>query len=452
MPPFAHHVLVCMQQKIEDKPYCTDHGSEEVLQELHRQLRERGLLDQVLVTPCGCLGLCRQGPNMVVYPAGTWYSHVAVGDIKEIVAAHLEGGEPVANLCDRDAEDVRRDILACQRTTLAREQAHEEAGVLPERIRKLASDFWASRALLTAVELDLFSALGDDGCSVAEAADNMGTESRATRILLDALCALGLLRKYGDTYANSPETGRYLQRGQPDDAWAAMMNRVNMWDRWSTLTDCVREGSSMGMSNHAGPSSTQAYIAATHKIAALAAPALVSSLELPAIKRVLDVGGGSGAYSVAVLRAHEGATGEIMDLPAVARLAARYIREAGMESRITMRPADFTVAPLGTGFDLVLLSYVMHLNSAEVNKRLLARAFNALEPGGTLVINDYVLHADKTLPRHAALYALNMLVTTHNGGVYSLEEYAGWLTGVGFSEVRKVPLLGPTDVVTARKI
>ncbi len=451
MPPFAHHVLVCTQQKIEDKPYCNDHGSEEILQELHRQLRARGLQDRVLVTPCGCLGLCRRGPNMVVYPAGTWYSHVAVGDIKEIVASHLEGDEPVARLGDQDPDELRRDVLTCQRNTLAREQAHEEAGVLPESIRKLASDFWASRALLTAVELDLFTALGDEGCGVTEAADRMGTDSRATHMLVDALCAVGLLRKDGEAYANTPETGRYLQRGQPDDARAAVMNRVNMWDRWSTLTECVREGSSMGMSNHAAPSSTQAYIAATHKIAALAAPALVASLQIPTVRRVLDVGGGSGAYTVAVLRAHEGATGEILDLPPVARLATRYIRDAGMNDRITLRPADFTAAPLGAGFDLVLLSYVMHLNSVEANKRLLARAFAALEPGGTLVINDYVLNADKTLPRHAALYALNMLVTTHSGGVYSLDEYADWLETAGFSEIRRVPLLGPTDVVAAKK-
>lgn len=451
MAPFDHHVLVCMQQKIEDKPYCNDHGSEEVLQELNRQLREHGLKEKVLVTPCGCLGLCRQGPNMVVYPAGTWYSGVAVGDVQEIVGSHLRRGEPVAHLSERDPADIRQDVLTCQRNTLAREAAHEEAGVLPEGIRKLASDFWASRALLTAVELDLFTTLGEEGCDVAKAADRMGTDRRATRMLLDALCALNLLDKSGQTYHNTTAAGRYLQRGQPDDAWAAVMNRVNMWDRWSTLSECVREGSPMGMSNHAGPSSTQAYIAATHKIAALAAPPLVASLEIPEVRRVLDVGGGSGAYTVAVLRAHPGATGEIMDLPPVVRLASRYIREAGMEQRVTLRPVDFTVAPLGSGFDLVLLSYVMHLNSAELNKRLLARAFDALAPGGTLVINDYVLQSDKTLPRHAALYALNMLVTTHSGGVYSVDEYADWLLEAGFSQVRKVPLLGPTDVVSARK-
>ncbi len=451
MAPFDHHVLVCMQQKIEDKPYCNDHGSEEVLQELNRQLREHGLEEKVLVTSCGCLGLCRQGPNMVVYPSGTWYSHLAVGDVKEIVGAHLRDGEPVAHLSQRDPADIRRDVLERQRNTLAREAAHEEAGVLPEGIRKLASDFWSSRALLTAVELDLFTILGEEGCDVVEAADQMGTDRRATRMLLDALCALNLLDKAGQTYHNTAATGRYLQRGQPDDAWAAVMNRVNMWDRWSTLTECVREGSSMGMSNHTGPSSTQAYIAATHKIATLAAPALVASLELPEVRRVLDVGAGSGAYSCAVLRAHPEATGELMDLPSVARLASRYIRDAGMEQRISLRPADFSVAPLGSGFDLVLLSYVMHLNSAGANKRLLARAFTALEPGGTLVINDYVLHPDKTVPRHAALYALNMLVTTRSGGVYSLDEYADWLLEAGFSHVRKLPLLGPTDVVSARK-
>ena len=450
MAPFSHHVLVCTQQKIEDKPYCTDHGAGELLTELERQLRLSELERDVLVTPCGCLGLCRRGPNLVVYPEGTWYSGVAPGDMQEIVTSHLGQGVPVSRLAEADEPTMQRDILTSLGNTRAREQAHAEAGVLPEGLRQLASDFWASRAFLTAVELDLFTAVGE-GSSVAQAADQMGTDTRATQMLFNALCALGLLCRQGDHYANTAESGRFLQRGQPDDARAAVMNRVNMWDRWSTLTECVREGGSMGMSNHSGPSSTQAYIAATHKIATLAAPALVESLELQQVKRVLDVGGGSGAYTVAVLRAHPGASAEILDLPPVVRLASRYIREAEMEQRIDLRPVDFSAAALGTGFDLVLLSYVMHLNGAELNKRLLQRAFAALEPGGTVVINDYVLNRDKDLPRAAALYALNMLVTTHNGDVYSLDEYTSWLTEAGFEDVRKVQLLGPTDVVTARK-
>jgi len=362
---------------------------------------------------------------------------------------HLQGGVPVTRLAWGDEEARSREIRAELDRSRARDAAHEEAGVLPERLRALASDFWASRAFLTAVELDLFSAVGE-GCTATEAAERMGTAPRATEMLMNALACIGLLAKEGERFLNTPDTGRYLRRGLPDDARAALMNRVNMWDRWSTLTECVREGGPI-LNGGLGPSSTRAYIAATHRIAALAAPALVSSVDLPPVRRVLDLGGGSGAYTVAVLRANPGARGEILDLPPVIRLATRYIREAGMEDRIRLRPGDFLVDPLGSGFDLVLLSYVMHLNPVEANRRLLERVFAALEPGGRVVINDYVLEAGKTLPRVAVLYALNMLVTSPGGGVYSLAEHREMLEAAGFEDVRRVTLLGPTDAITARK-
>lgn len=447
--PFKHHLLLCTQHCNEDKPHCVEQGSDAVLVALERELRRQGLADQVVVTPCGCLGLCARGPNLVVYPEGVWYCGVTAADVEQLVSAHLVQGQPVQRLLAGDAEGCQQEVVATRRRALARQAAHAEAGVLPEGLRRLAGDFWASRAFLTAVELDLFSAVNVS--AAAEVADRLGTDQRATGMLLDALVALGLLSKNDDHYANTEQTARYLRRGVPDDARAALMNRVHMWDRWSTLTECVREGGSMGV-DHGGPSSTKALIAATHRIANLAAPALVAALNLQGIQRMLDLGAGSGAYTMAVLKAHPEATAELLDLPAVLRVATRNIREAGLEQRVTLRAEDFQVAPLGSGFDLVLLSYVMHLYPAESNRRLLARAFDALAPGGRLVIHDYVLNADKTAPRHAALYALNMLVTTRAGSVCSLDEHRADLEVVGFSAVQKVSMLGPTDVITALKL
>jgi (2Fe-2S) ferredoxin/SAM-dependent methyltransferase len=449
MPHFDHHVLICTQQKLEDKPYCSDHGAEAILLELKRLLERHDLQQRVLVTPCGCLGLCRMGPNMVVYPAGTWYAQLDLEDLPEIVTAHLGGGRPVQRLAQRDAEQRWEMIRVRMERDRAEEAAHREAGVLPEPLRALASDFWASRAFLTAVELDLFTAL-EGGATAVEAAERMGTDPRATEMLLNAMTSQGLLERSGARYENGPETSLYLRRGAEDDARGALMHRVNMWDSWSTLTECVREGSTI-LNNMGAPSFTQAFIAATHKIATLAAPALVSSLDLRGVRRVLDVGGGSGAYTVAVLQAHPEATAELLDRPPVIRQATRYVREAGLADRVRLRPGDFLVDPLGDGFDLVLLSYVLHLNNPETNRRLLAKAFAALEPGGRLVINDYVLNREKTLPRHAALYALNMLVSTPAGTVYSHDEIAALLSDTGFQHTTRVPLLGPTDLVTAVK-
>lgn len=448
--PYRYHVFCCTQRGLDKKDYCRDQGSEEVLAELERQLQLRGLEQTVEATPCGCLGLCARGPVMVVYPDGVWYASVTLRDVEELVEQHFVKGQPLERLRLDDVDQLRGEIEREKQRSRAQQAAEQEAGVLPDRLRSLASDFQAGRAFLSAVELDLFSAVGD-GCTAEEAAEVMGTDPRATQMLLDALAALDLVNKDGQRYRNSPDTHQFLRKGSEDDARAAIMNRVNMWDRWTTLTECVREGGSVGHELGSGPAATQAYIAATHKIASLAAPTLVEALKLPGLQRVLDVGGGSGAYTVALLNAYPDARAELLDLPAVTRIATRYVREAGLEHRVTMRGGNFMVDPLGAGFDLVLLSYVMHLRGPEPNKRLLAKAFDALEPGGRVVINDYVLGADRTSPRAAALYALNMLVSSHDGDVFSLEQYRQWLQGAGFVDIRKVAVLGPTDIVTARK-
>jgi (2Fe-2S) ferredoxin/SAM-dependent methyltransferase len=447
MEPFPYHVFICGQEKLEDKPYCVDRGASQVHRELDRLVHLHKLDETVQVTSCGCLGLCGRGPNLVVYPERTWYSGVTPADVKEIVESHFLEHRPVVRLANADAEQMHLAIMkeGTRRRLLRVEQ--EEAGVISELLRNLASDFQASRIFLTAVELDLFTAVGD-GEVAKTIAEKLGTDPRATEMLLNSLTAMGLLHKVQGVYRNSHDTGRFLRRGLPDDARAACMNWVDLWDRWSTLTECVREGSAMNF-NAAGPSSTQAFLASTHKIAAFAAPAIMASLQLSKVTRVLDVGGGSGAHTVAVLRAFEGATAELLDLPQVIRFTTRYIRDAGMEERIRLRAGDFNTDPFGSGFDLVLFSYIMHFTPPETVKRLMAKAFDALVPGGRVVINDYVLNAERTLPRTAAIASLNMLVSTRGGQAYSFDDFNTWLQAAGFTHVTKVALAGPTDVVTA---
>ncbi len=449
MPPITHHLFVCTQEPPDDRPHCRSAGSAAVMRELREQLAAQGLTDSVQLVGCGCLGLCGRGPNLVVFPEGTWYSGLQEGDVAELVASHLRGGVPVARLLAPPRE--QRDLEIQQQSSRNRDlrQVMREAGMPPVRLLQLANDFWASRIFLSAVELDFFSAVGDGG-SAGLVAEKTGTAPRAARMMLDALSALDLLRKEGETYYNTPGTARSLRQGAPDDARAALMNRVHMWDRWSHLTECVREGSAMDSDTRA-PSVTRAYLAATHRVASLVAPELVRTLDLQHVQRVLDVGGGTGAYTVAVLEAHPGATGVILDLPSVIRYARGHVRDAGMAERIELREGDFNLDALGSGFDLVLLSHVLHLNAEEANRRLLGRVMSALQPGGAVVINDYVVNAARTAPRTAALYALNVLVSTREGDVYSYDQLAQWLAACGFAQIRKQPLPGPTDTITARK-
>ena len=169
------------------------------------------------------------------------------------------------------------------------------------------------------------------------------------------------------------------------------------------------------------------------------------------IQRVLDLGGGSGAYSIAFVRANPRATAEVLDLPDVIPLTQEYIRRAGLADRVHARAGDMLRDSLGTGFDLVLVSAICHMFSPEENRSLFQRAHAALAPGGRLLVQDFILEPEKTAPRFATLFSLNMLVGTVGGASYSEQEYALWLTEAGFSEVNRVRLPGPAGLMIGRR-
>jgi hypothetical protein len=139
---------------------------------------------------------------------------------------------------------------------------------------------------------------------------------------------------------------------------------------------------------------------------------------------------------------------EILDRPEVLAIARRHIEAAGLGSRVATRPGDLRADSFGSGYDLVFLSAICHMLSPEENRDLFARSRAALAPGGRVAIQDFILNADKTAPRHAALFSLNMLVATAGGASYSEDEYAAWLREAGFTGIRRIPLPGPTGLIT----
>ncbi len=448
MEPFRFHVFVCEQQKPEGVPCCAGRDSGRVLEALRREVHARGLEDEVQVTSCGSLGLCEHGPNLVVYPEGTWYSGVTPADVPELVRSHFEEDTPVERLMCADLAALRAEILSNREKALAARRQREAAGVLPDELNDLIRGFQEGRAVLTALELDLFTAVGD-GARAAEAAARVGTDPRATEMLLNALASLRLLSKRDRVFHNTPAAARYLAGGSPDNARPALMHTAHLWQRWSTLTECVRAGTAVAHDEMVsrGPEWTEAFIAAMHRNASERAPLVVSAVGADKVRRMLDVGGGSGAYSIAFARANSKLRAEILDLATVEPIAQRHIQEAGVEDRVTIRAGDLRTDRLGEGYDLVFVSAICHMLSPEENLDLLRRCREALAPGGRAVIQDFILEPDKTAPRFAALFALNMLVGTRGGSSYSEPEYAAWLEEAGFRGVRHVRLPGPTGLM-----
>jgi (2Fe-2S) ferredoxin/SAM-dependent methyltransferase len=441
MEPFRHHIFVCTQEKLEGVTSCPGNGSWRVLQALERELAAQGLDHEVQVTTCGCLGLCDEGPMLIIYPQGTWYQKVKEEDVPEIVNSHLRSGKAVARLAWSDAPAMKAESTEHRDRYRAMVKAKDEAGVVPEDLYEMTRAYMPSRVLLTALELDVFTAVGE-GSSAGDVAHKIGADARATAMLLNALASLKLLEKRHETFFKTARSARFFSEGSRDNARPGLLHIANIWHRWSTLTECVRAGTSV--ETRARDSSwVRAFIAAMDRNARERAGAAVKAVGTGGIQRMLDLGGGSGAYSIAFARAIPKLKSEILDLAEVVPLAQENIRQAGLTDRISTRVGDMMRDPFGRDYDLILAFAICHMFSEEENRRLFQRAYAALAPKGQFVVQDFILEPSKTAPRAAALFALNMLVGTRAGSTYSEPEYASWLREAGFTDIRRVRLPGP---------
>lgn len=299
--------------------------------------------------------------------------------------------------------------------------------------------FQESRVLLTAVELDLFTAVSAGAPAEAVAA-RLGTAPRATASLMNALVAIGALTKRDGVFHNTSETARYLVASSPDCARPGLMHVVHLWETWNTLTECVRTGTTRAeqVNEARRPDWTRAFIAMMDQRARGDAEHLARIARAEDARRMLDVGGGPGAYSIAFAQAYPALQADVFDLAPVVELAQEYIRAAGLSERIGTRSGDMRTDELGSGYDLVLVSAICHMFGPEENQELFARCYRALAPGGRLLMRDFILDPDQAGPKQAALFALNMLVGTKAGSTYTEAQYAEWLRGAGFSRVERM--------------
>jgi len=300
----------------------------------------------------------------------------------------------------------------------------------------MAMAFQRSRPLLTAYELDVFTVLNDEWRTAGDVAGAIDADTRATDRLLNALVALGLLYKANDRFSNTPAAARFLVRGTPD-FMAGLRHTSNVWDRWSTMTRAVRNGGAVDQAPIAdrGEDWARPFIAAMHWRGRQQAPGIVRLIGVEGVGRVLDVGGGSGVFSMAFVRAAAGINAVVFDLPAVVPIAKNYIETEGFAAQVAVEPGDYLTDPLPSGFDLVFLSAVIHSNGPEENRLLVQKAAAALNPGGRVAIVDWVMSEDRTEPVTGALFALNMLVATQAGDTYTEGEIRGWMTAAGLTDI-----------------
>jgi precorrin-6B methylase 2 len=303
---------------------------------------------------------------------------------------------------------------------------------------ELSRAFQKSRIFLTAYEMDVFTVLGDEEKSSKEISVAIYADHRGTDRLLNALCALKVLKKSGDKYKNSPDAAQYLVKGK-SGYQAGLMHTVHLWNSWDTLTDAVRNGGLVRQKPVEGRDDEWfvGFIAAMHGRAAKEAPELVSRLDLSGVSRVLDVGGGSGAFSMAFVRASGSIQATVFDLPNVVSLTQGYIEKEGLGDRIDTVAGDYNIDELPQGYDLAFLSAIIHSNSLKQNQKLFTKISDALNPGGKIVVSDFIMNDDRTSPAFGAIFALNMIVNTRGGDTYTESEVKSWMKTAGMSFVER---------------
>jgi len=305
-------------------------------------------------------------------------------------------------------------------------------------INFLSRSFQQSRVFLTGFELGIFTVLGEEEKSSDQVAKKIKADPRATNRLLNALCVTGAIKKKNGIFCNSEAAKQYLMEGKPEYQ-GGLMHSVNLWDSWSNLSKSVKTGGSVKINpiTERGDKWFKPFIAAMHNRAFSEAPSLVEQIDLSGVKKVLDVGGGSGAYSMAFVSAGDDICSTVFDLPNVVSMTENYVRDAGLEGKIDTVPGDYNADELPSGFDLVFLSAIIHINSPEQNMELVKKTSIALNPGGRIVISDFIMDDDRIHPSFGAFFALNMLVNSDSGDTYTESEVKEWIEQAGMTFVER---------------
>jgi SAM-dependent methyltransferase len=324
----------------------------------------------------------------------------------------------------------------------------------PDRILRLINGYWATGILGAAASHSLFAHLDAGANNAGQLAGRAGISERGAQTLLDGLVSLGLVEQHGGGYRNTPEATAFLVDGAPASLSDFAKLKLGHMGGLAALPDVVRAGGPVTdatvevADNPHWENVVQAIAAQSVPVARIAA----DLLRLPDAGEIsiLDIGGGSGVYSGIWLEQNPAARSTQLDWAPINAIARRLLADRGVADRFTCLDGDFHTTDFGTGYDLAVYSHIAHQEGPEDNIALFTKIRDALKPGGTLVINDYIVDDDRDGPPFPLLFASEMLLKSKQGGTWRRADYQLWLTKAGFEDVTFHPTPSPATLVFAR--
>jgi hypothetical protein len=331
----------------------------------------------------------------------------------------------------------------------------------PEHIMQVGLGFWASKTLLSAVELGLFSTLTEEPADLPTLQKKLRLHQRSARDFLDALVALKLLERKNGVYSNTVDTDLFLDRAKPSYIGGALeMANARLYGFWGSLTEAVRTGESQNESKgrgenvfaalYADPERLRGFLSAMSGISAGPAKAIAAGFPWKDYKTFMDLGSAQGMVPATLAGAHPHLNGIGFDLPPVKPVFEEFIVRRGVEDRVRFHGGNFFEDPLPKA-DVIVMGHILHDWDLAQKKALLGKAFDGLSKGGAVVVYDAIIDDDRCQNAFGLVMSLNMLIETAGGFDYTGEDCQAWMREVVFSKTRIEPLAGPDSMVIGFK-
>lgn len=326
-----------------------------------------------------------------------------------------------------------------------------------QELRNLTDSFMAARILQVATELKLFDITASEARTAKGIADTLKTDVRATELFCNALSGMGFLEKREGKFSNTEASQKYLVTSSPLYWGWIIRHNYNAWKTWGHLEEVLKTGKSYvkKVDREYTDEDHENFIMGMHSIVSVRGDAdlMADKLDLQECKSVLDLGGGPGTFSISFCRKHPNLKAVIFDFPETEKVFRKNISKyPDVKDRLSFISGDMLVDNFPRGFDLVFISNIIHSMTEEQNILIMKKAYEAIRPGGKIVVKDHIMDEDMTTPANGAIFSIHMLIHT-KGRDYSFNEVSNWLTVAGFSDIKTQGLPADTQyqVVIARK-
>jgi predicted O-methyltransferase YrrM len=314
------------------------------------------------------------------------------------------------------------------------------------KLLELSGGFWQIATLHAAIRLDLFTVIGDKLLNASEIADQLNADTRSQTMLLNALVAMRLLEKESEQYRNTEVSAALLCKNAPGYLGYMISHHHHLVESWHHLDKAVLTGlPTRDRTGFSDDDRRESFLMGMFNIAMGNAPKLTAKLKLTGKKNLLDIGGGPGTWAIHFCKNNPELKACVFDRPTTRPFAEKIIKQFDMTSRMSFQDGDFLEDDIEGRYDAAWLSHILHGEGPQNCRNIIRKTVAALEPGGVIIIHDFILNSTMDGPLFPALFSLNMLLGTEDGQAYSEKQLTDMLQEAGVKQIERFSYQGPND-------